>query len=348
MVFLIQALGPMGRAEALDAPSDLTAWYNVTYVQLSWEVESDESIVGYTIYRSGTPGGPWEQLNTSPFPETVFVDYTPPSDEVTYYKIAAVAADGSEGPHSAPAEVDTGLRTRDLPLGAPLYRFDKNNIISDPQLRNYKAMTQKEIQDFLASKKSVLATYKVKDKTAAQHIYEACKKHKINPQVILVTLQKEQLLITSSKASQKRLKWAMGWGKRSTFAEQIEKGTRQFRLYYERLSRYQDAGKKAWSVGEPHKVFDGTVTPASMATAGLYIYTPWIGQGGGGRRGVGGNYLFWDMWYNTFRFGGDGITPVAQLGMHEGRSDKGFLDYALQVGVVLLAVALVVNSLAGE
>jgi hypothetical protein len=89
----------------------------------------------------------------------------------------------------------------------------------------------------------------------------------------------------------------MGWGSPSNFGDQVANGARQFRLYLNGISGY------GWAVGQTHSVSDGSVTPANEATAGLYIYTPWIGQGGGGKQGVGGNYLFWDLFYNTFSFG---------------------------------------------
>jgi hypothetical protein len=187
------------------------------------------------------------------------------------------------------------------------FYFDKNNIISDEQLLDFSTMNAQQIQDFLVLHESALANYSENGKTAAQLIYEACQKHKINPMVVLVTLQKEQgLIIRSNRLSEeelkKRLNFAMGWGKPSNFRDQIWYGTRQFRLCYENLGRYKDVKNKPWSVGEEHFVYDGSIIPANKATACLYVYTPWIGEGGGGRKGVGGNYLFWYLWYRSFNF----------------------------------------------
>jgi len=192
--------------------------------------------------------------------------------------------------------------------------FDKNNIISDEQLTNFASMTLEEIQDFLHLHGSVLAGYSFDGRSAAQHIYDACQEHRVNPQVVLVALQKEQGLILSSTASQERLNLAMGWDPSGiydshNFGDQVYWGTWQFRRCYENLQSYVDTKSVPWSVGEPHAVMDGTVTPGNRATAVLYIYTNWIG----GPEGIGGNYLFWDLWYNTFQFGiGQGM-PMLEL-----------------------------------
>ena len=41
-----------------------------------------------------------------------------------------------------------------------------------------------------------------------------------------------------------------------------------------------------------------TVTPKHAATAALYTYTPWVGEAGGGRAGVGGASLHHAVWVN--------------------------------------------------
>lgn len=238
-------------------------------------------------------------------PKTTYVDYSAPRSELVFYRVNYVDGNGQEIPSASVLGISTSTAVaRARPEAASAY--DTNNIISDPQLTNSGTISAEQIQSFLSSQGSVLVNYSSGGKTAAQRIYDDCQTHGISPYVVLVTLQKEKGLIRSSTANPNS--YAMGWntGDSSTsdFANQIYYGTRQFRLYYNNLGGY------GWTVGQPHAVSDGTVTPANTATAGLYIYTPWIGQGGGGQVGVGGNYLFWDLWYNTFDFGATAETTA--------------------------------------
>ena len=117
--------------------------------------------------------------------------------------------------------------------------FDPGFLISDERFGNYEAFAGPEaIQRFLELKGSVLANtseeflkklkepadvalkQKLEDprpnlgrlRTAAELIYDAAQRAKINPQVILATLQKEQSLISSStERLQRRLDRALGY-----------------------------------------------------------------------------------------------------------------------------------------
>jgi hypothetical protein len=280
-------------------PKNLVDWYSGKYVQLTWDLNDDNQVAGYNIYRSVGTSGQWEKLNKEPFTSAVFIDYAPPSSKPFYYKVTSLNISGAESLESALVEVQIVTPTVAATVSQALQSYDKNNIITDSQLTNASVMSAAQIQSFLSSQGSVLANYSTGGKTAAQLIYDDCQTHGISPYVVLVTLQKEKSLIRSSTANPNS--YAMGWNtgnsSSSDFANQIYYGTQQFKLYYNNLGGY------GWTVGQPRAVSDGTVTPANIATAGLYIYTPWIGQGGGGQTGVGGNYLFWDLWYNTFGFG---------------------------------------------
>lgn len=121
--------------------------------------------------------------------------------------------------------------------------FNPNNIISDSEMLDTRSMSINEIQEFLESKNSFLATYKTTNaygtpnKTAAEIIYDAAnnnydcdgvnlnsltdeneRKQKcehittINPKVILVTIQKESSLIESSKNAENIEYWPLGYG----------------------------------------------------------------------------------------------------------------------------------------
>ena len=132
-----------------------------------------------------------------------------------------------------------------ITLEQALSIYDKNNIITDGQLTDASTMTAAQIQSFLSSQGSVLANYSSGGKTAAQRIYDDCRTHGINPQVVLVTLQKEKGLIKSASANPNA--FAMGWSTSDSTTQtsraRIFLGTRQFRLYFNNLSGY------GWQVG---------------------------------------------------------------------------------------------------
>jgi fibronectin type 3 domain-containing protein len=306
---LVALIPSFARVESkqINQPLNLIGWDSGKYVQLNWDVDSGLTIQGYNVYRSSKASGDWEKLNEAAILSTTFVDYAAPRSELVFYRVIGVDRSGQEGPVASVIEISTTLGT---PLSPEVtgeimppqtaLAYSKNNIIDDSQLINAGAISATQIQTFLNSQGSVLASYSVAGKSAAQHIFDNCQTHGISPYVVLVTLQKEKGLIKSGTANPNN--YAMGWStwdsSVSGFVEQIYYGTRQFRLYYNNLGSY------GWTVGQPKAVSDGTVTASNIATAGLYIYTPWIGQGGGGQAGVGGNYLFWDLWYSTFGFGG--------------------------------------------
>jgi hypothetical protein len=300
LFLLLAVVSPFSSgARAPEGPANLVAWDSGGYVQLSWDHDSTTALSGYNIYRATGSPNDWQKLNEKVFPLTTFVDYSAPRSELVYYRVNQVTATGEEMPSASVTAISTSGLTMSEQSNNLLLAFDKNNIITDAQLTNANTMTAAQIQSFLTSKGSVLANFSSGGKTAAQRIYDDCQTHGINPQVVLVTLQKEKGLITSSSANPNNL--AMGWNTPDSttadFANQIYFGTRQFRRYFDDLAFY------GWTVGQSHTVSDGVVTAANTPTAGLYIYTPWIGQGGGGQTGIGGNYLFWDLWYNSFGFG---------------------------------------------
>ncbi len=120
--------------------------------------------------------------------------------------------------------------------------FNPNNIISDNDLLDYSSMSLSDIQNFLESKNSYLATYRTTNahgtvKSAAEIIYDASnnnydcdgtilsdtpteeeKQQKckiittVNPKFLLILLQKEASLIEDPSPSQTHLDWATGYG----------------------------------------------------------------------------------------------------------------------------------------
>src|SRR3989339_973639 len=95
--------------------------------------------------------------------------------------------------------------------------FDPHYIISDYDMRNNSSWSVNDVQKFLESKGSYLSSYTdidivdQKPKFASGIIYDAASRYNINPKVLLVTLQKEQSLITDKDPDNIQLDWATGY-----------------------------------------------------------------------------------------------------------------------------------------
>ena len=110
--------------------------------------------------------------------------------------------------------------------------FQAGRIIDDAVFTNKSAMSVSDIQNFLNSKVPVcdtyhpagpsaqgaqppwicLKNYSEGGRSAAQIIYDAAQTYSINPRVILVTLQKENGLITDTWPYPWQYRTAMGFG----------------------------------------------------------------------------------------------------------------------------------------
>jgi hypothetical protein len=180
--------------------------------------------------------------------------------------------------------------------------FEPNYIISDEDYSNYRSLSQSEIQQFLEDKNSYLANFISSDingqmKTAAEIIYQAAQNYQINPQLILVMLQKEQSLVEDDSPEQKQLDWAMGYGVCDDcsmndpalmifkgFGAQVDKATARFRWYNDNPTVFKQAGKE-------YQIDGVSVRLVNQATANLFSYTPHIH----------GNYNFWKIWQRWFK-----------------------------------------------
>jgi len=202
--------------------------------------------------------------------------------------------------------------------------FDKNYIISDEQMTDYQSMGMFDIIQFIKNKGGTLYTKRFLDETdgkmksAPALIYEHSLENKINPQVVLVTLQKEQSLVDNFNPSQYNYDWATGWAvcdgcslsdpkvlKYKGFAKQVEGAASGFRWY---LDQY-DSNKNKWLIW-PNKAttIDGeVVVPANQATAALYNYTPHFH----------GNENFNRLWSDWFQL----AYPDGSLLWAEGEDD---------------------------
>jgi len=175
--------------------------------------------------------------------------------------------------------------------------FNPDTLISDASFRAVGSMSQAAVQTFLAGQSGTLKSYAAADingtvKPASQIIWEAAQAFGVSPKVVLVTLQKEQGLLTSPAPSASALAWAMGCGVPDTgspntaykgFGKQVWWGSDSLSV--------DGAG---WHAGITKSCGDGTVAPTNISTYSLYTYTPWIGLAGGG------NKLFWTLYWQYF------------------------------------------------
>jgi len=203
---------------------------------------------------------------------------------------------------------------------ANLANFDPGYIISDYQMGNYNSMSEEEIQAFLISKNpcnntnynayvSLTNTYSnIKwhfenghficlseelfgdgeeigsGETAARIIWQAAQDYKINPQVLIVLLQKEQGLITDDFPNSRQYRSATGYGCPDTaacsskyygFKNQVRRAAAMFRTVL-------DGGWTNYPLGENYIQYNPTascggsiVNIKNLATSALYRYTPY-------------------------------------------------------------------------
>lgn len=210
--------------------------------------------------------------------------------------------------------------------------------ITEVEFADFNAMTEGQIREFLADPKKAGGFLKdpfldvdgVTTVDAAQEIFKAAQVNKINPRVLLTTLEKEKGGVRRVKTlppdpvvRDRLLRRLAGWDpadlitllNQKSAKKQIQEMAAQFaRDYYTRLSQCQNT-PRGWDVDvgrlagdEPGDERDPAfnnilVTPESKAVASLYAYTGWVGQAlGGGSRAlrpketVGGNGVFCELW----------------------------------------------------
>jgi uncharacterized protein with LGFP repeats len=235
----------------------------------------------------------------------------------------------------------------DSARAADLSQFNAGNIISDPVFFNAGSMTQAQIQSFLQSKEANCAPSAtcVKDyytttatiagdamcstysgggsERASAIIYKVAQACGINPQVLLVTMQKEQGLITSVWPGAYSYQYAMGAdcpdttgcaGVTNGFFAQVYKGAWQFKRYANPpgTSNYFTwyAPGRTWNIQYNPNTACGTksVFVQNQATADLYYYTPYTpnaaalaaGYGSGDSCSSYGNRNFYNYFTDWF------------------------------------------------
>ena len=181
--------------------------------------------------------------------------------------------------------------------------FNPEFIISDEEMQSTANWTTADIQKFLEARGSYLATLRAEDlngqiKPASEIIFQAAQQYQINPKYLLVTLQKEQSLITDDTPTQKQLDWATGYGvcdscslndpnviKFKGFGKQVDNAAGIIRWYYNNSDRSFVKKKDQTTV-----IDSQPIVPQSWATAFLYTYTPHFH----------GNKNFWRIWSTWF------------------------------------------------
>jgi hypothetical protein len=243
---------------------------------------------------------------------------------------ASVSATGS------PAAAE-GVKAADLSL------FRPGNIISNEVFFDSTTMTEGQIDSFLRQQVprcqagytclkdfTQTTTSRAADsycgayaggasESAARIIYKVAQACGINPQVLIVTLEKEQGLVTHTWPSDWRYGAAMGQGCPDTagcdvryngFYNQMYGAARQFRIYTEgRYFTYYAPGK-TWNVRYSPDAACGSspVYIENQATANLYYYTPYqpnaaslrAGYGSGDSCSTYGNRNFYQRFTDWF------------------------------------------------
>ncbi len=153
-------------------------------------------------------------------------------------------------------------------------------------------------------------------KSAAQIIWDAAQDYTINPQVLIVLLQKEQSLITDDWPWRAQFQYATGAycpdnggcdPARSGFASQVREAARLFRSYMEDPWLYH-IGSNNILYSPNHSCGTGVVNIENAATAALYHYTPYQPNaaalanlyGTGDGCSAYGNRNFWRMFNDWF------------------------------------------------
>ena len=250
---------------------------------------------------------------------------------------------------------------------ANLVNFDPGYIISDYQMSRYNAMTELEIQAFLTSKNpcnnTSQSSYEYlterypnlkwhfenghfvclseelfgdgeiigEGETAAHIIWQAAQDYQINPQVLIVLLQKEQGLITDTYPNSRQYRAATGYGCPDTaacsekyygFKNQVRNAAGMFRAVL-------NGGWTNYPLGEnyiqynPNKDCGGSVVNVrSLATSALYRYTPYQPNEGALAAGYGTAYCGSYGNRNFYHYFEDWFSGIADEKKEEEQQDS--------------------------
>lgn len=253
--------------------------------------------------------------------------------------------------------------------------FDPGNIMSDFVMGNKNTMTEAQVNDFLHSKNPCNKAYddevkywqgqgyiygisgnrvlcmaddKFDGESAAHIIWQAAQDYSINPQVLIVLLEKEQSLVTDPWPNHRQYASATGFGcpdtggcdpKGAGFKNQVRKAAALFREVLDGGWSNYPAYTTQFIYYNPNTGCGGTnIYIQNRATSALYRYTPYqpnaaalaAGTGTGDSCSSYGNRNFYNLFTKWF---GDAKTviqsnvdiPNGTYRLRAGDSDK-FLD----------------------
>lgn len=226
--------------------------------------------------------------------------------------------------------------------------FNPGNIMSDYVMSNYNSMSEAEIQGFLFSKNSCddtrtwrtgnnvgyfsesdprswhvigghyvcMAEESFNGESAAHIIWQAAQDYHINPQVLIVLLEKEQSLITDTYPNSIQYRKATGYGCPDTAAcdSQYFGFKNQVRWAASHFHRVLTGEKRStkYHIGESYVQYSPTcagttINIQNLATVALYIYTPYqpnaaaLAGGGDGCSAYGNRnfYSYFTEWFGS-------------------------------------------------
>jgi peptidoglycan hydrolase CwlO-like protein len=171
-------------------------------------------------------------------------------------------------------------------------RFSPDTVIAESNFRESTSMSVADIQAFLDRQPGSLGSYTGVDysgqtKSAAQMIAEASVRWGVSPKVVLVTLQKEQSLLSRPSPTQRACDWAMGCGKTDSGTISKYQGFGN-QIWYGAASLSKNAGR--WRTGTTLNIDGNVVQPTNSGTYALYKYTPHIR----------GTMSFWLLYWRYF------------------------------------------------
>lgn len=252
------------------------------------------------------------------------------------------------------ATISLGVFMNSRTTDAAVAGWNAGNIITDSVFTNKTTMNASQIQAFLNSKVpscdtwgtqpseygggtrrqwaeargynapfTCLRDYRQGGKNAAQIIYETAQKYTINPQVLLVLLQKEQGLVTDTWPLSIQYRSATGYGCPDNaacdadyygFANQVKWAAIMFRAILDDSPTWYTPYELGWNYIQynPDKSCGGSnVYIHNRATQALYNYTPYQPNTGALNAGWGtahcgsyGNrnfYLYFTSWFGSTR-----------------------------------------------
>ncbi|MGA1813654.1 hypothetical protein VH571_14835 [Frondihabitans sp. 4ASC-45] len=277
---------------------------------------------------------------------------------------------------SAAAALLTGIQVVSAPSPAEALsgsQFDAGNIVSNAVFFDSDALSEAQIQTFLAGKSgtcsnsrcldiltttttsraadAMCAAYTgAKNETTARIIAKVGRACGINPEVLLVSLQKEQGLVTSTAPSTYAIDRAMGYACPDTGSgcdpayagiyNQVYRAAWQFKRYAnpagtsKSFTTYTPGTTVAVRYSPSSPCGTKKVKIANQATANLYYYTPYTPNaaalanlsGTGDSCSAYGNRNFWVYFSNWFGSPTAGTpasgTPAAPVATTTGHVDK--------------------------